>query len=94
MLNRKQNFFCRVFSLFFIVLMLFPNSVLLAVDPVKTTEKGTVSVTKKIANGFVWTGKAIYKSIDFVVGEVLRPIEPVTHWITSKIGVTTVEKSS
>lgn len=63
-------------------------------NPVQEIGQGTVAVSKGVAKGFWWTGKTLYKGLDYLAGELLRPIEPVTHWVTSKVGVTTVEHVS
>jgi hypothetical protein len=48
---------------------------------------GTVSLGKGIGKSIIWTGKGIYKVVEFVITEALRPIAPLTQKMTQVFGV-------
>jgi hypothetical protein len=54
---------------------------------------GTVSTVKGSGNAIVWTGKGVYRFLEYLVEEVVRPVRPLTDKMVDIFGVTTTTEA-
>ncbi|OGW79966.1 MAG: hypothetical protein A3G33_05160 [Omnitrophica bacterium RIFCSPLOWO2_12_FULL_44_17] len=63
------------------------------VGALKGIGTGFMMIGKGVGKGGGYAGKGIYKTLEFVVDELLMPIKPVTQWLTGRFGVMVDEKT-
>lgn len=83
-------------------LFLLPVFILLAATPpihadpdegvFKAVGSGITGTAKGISKSVAWTGKGIYKTGEYLITELLRPIRPITSKMVDWFGVTVEEE--